>query len=406
MARLAARLDRRSAGATRHVPPLVRVPRAGARCRSPSPSSGSGSSTSSSPRPASYNMPVGAAPDRPARRAPRSGARWARSCAATRRCAPRFAAADGRARASVDPPAGSALPVVDLEPAGAIAEAERSGRWLERGAGGRSTSPRGPAAARRAAAPGPSTSTLLVADAAPHRRATAGPWACCRASWRRSTTPRAGGAPPLPELPVQYADFARLAARAGSTGDRRLGRGSSPTGARSWPALPPLLDLPTDRPAAGGPDATAAPHAPVTLAGRRSPAACTRSPARDGRDAVHGRCSPRFQVAAAPRWRGQDDVAVGTPIAGRNRAELEDLIGFFVNTLVLRTDLVRRPDLPRAARPGPRRRRSRAYAHQDLPFERLVEELAARARPAPHTRSSRSMLALQNAPPAGSSCRA
>ena len=75
------------------------------------------------------------------------------------------------------------------------------------------------------------------------------------------------------------------------------------------------------------------------------------------------------------RYSGQDDVVVGTPIANRDRAELEGLIGFFVNTLVLRTDLSGEPALPRAARPGCARRPLGAFAHQELPFEKLVEEL-------------------------------
>ena len=60
-----------------------------------------------------------------------------------------------------------------------------------------------------------------------------------------------------------------------------------------------------------------------------------------------------FQVLLH-RYTGQDDIAVGTPIAGRGRTELEGLIGFFVNTLVLRTDLSGNPTLPRAARTGAR----------------------------------------------------
>ena len=97
------------------------------------------------------------------------------------------------------------------------------------------------------------------------------------------------------------------------------------------------------------------------------------------------------------RYSGLTDIAVGSPIAGRTRSELEDLIGFFVNTLVLRGDLSGDPSfrtLLSAHAPG---RRSGPTAHQDLPFEQLVGILH------PDRDASRSplfqvMFALQNAP--------
>src|SRR5262249_14755324 len=78
--------------------------------------------------------------------------------------------------------------------------------------------------------------------------------------------------------------------------------------------------------------------------------------------------------ALAGRLAGQREVLIGAPIAGRNRRATEPLIGCFVNTLVLRADLGGEPTFAELVA-QPRRTALDAYAHQDLPFELLVEAL-------------------------------
>ncbi|MCF6522532.1 non-ribosomal peptide synthetase [Streptomyces sp. JJ36] len=198
------------------------------------------------------------------------------------------------------------------------------------------------------------------------------------------------GAPPdLPALPVQYGDYAAWQ-------QRRLEDGEF-LGDLAWWRMTlddlPVLELATDLP-----------RPPVqsfrgAVRGTRLPAELVGDLERLARE----RGASLFMVLHAAycvllsRYSGQQDIPVGTSVAGRDRPELENLIGMFINTLVLRTDLSGDPTFEQVLD------RSRetclgAYAHAGLPFERLVEEVK------PERDLSRSPLAqvwlmLGNTPP-------
>jgi amino acid adenylation domain-containing protein len=199
----------------------------------------------------------------------------------------------------------------------------------------------------------------------------------------------AGRPSPLPELPVQYADFSAWQSSwlRGEVLENEISFWR-----RQLAGLPPLLELPTDRPRPAVQSYRGASRA------LRLPAALTRQAEALGR---HEGATffmvllAGFQALLA-RSSGQDDLATGSPIAGRNRVETEDLIGFFVNTLVLRGDLTSAPSF-RELLGRTRETALSAYLHQDLPFEKLVEELAPE-RSLAQTPLFQVMLVLQNAP--------
>jgi amino acid adenylation domain-containing protein len=200
---------------------------------------------------------------------------------------------------------------------------------------------------------------------------------------------RAGAPSPLPELPIQYADFA-LWQRRWLTGEA-LERELSYWRERLAGA-PPSLDLPTDRPRPALQSFRGAQH-PFSLPADLS-AALAALGRREG-TTLFMTLLVCFQALLA-RCTGQTDLSVGSPMAGRDRLEVEELIGFFVNTLVLRTDLAGDPTF-RTLLARVRETALDAHLHQDVPFEKLVEELR------PQRDLSRSplfqvMLILQNAP--------
>jgi amino acid adenylation domain-containing protein len=198
-----------------------------------------------------------------------------------------------------------------------------------------------------------------------------------------------GTAPTLPPLPLQYADFAVWQRQwlQGETLKQQLSYWT-----QRLAGAPPLLALPTDRPR----------PAKQTYRGARcsftlTPAFTTalkRVSQQEGAT-LFMILLAAFQVLLA-RYTGQGDIVVGSPIANRQRTEIEGLIGFFVNTLVLRTDVSGNPtfrELLHRVRVGC----LEAYSHQDIPFEQLVEELHA-PRDLSYTPLVQTFFALQNVP--------
>ncbi|HVR97036.1 MAG TPA: condensation domain-containing protein, partial [Thermoanaerobaculia bacterium] len=177
----------------------------------------------------------------------------------------------------------------------------------------------------------------------------------------------AGRPSPLPELPVQYGDFARWQTSwlRGAVLEEQLDYW------RRRLADPPVLTLPADRPR------------PVvqSLCGARLRAEIPSGLARDLTALGHAMGATPFMVLLTgfglllSRYAGQPDLVIGTPIANRNRPEIEGLIGFFVNTLALRLELPSEQPARRLLA-ATRETLLDAYAHQDLPFEKLVEALS------------------------------
>ncbi|WP_141588803.1 non-ribosomal peptide synthetase [Myxococcus sp. AB056] len=176
-----------------------------------------------------------------------------------------------------------------------------------------------------------------------------------------------GTGPALPELPIQYADFAlwQRSWLQGEVLERQLSYWR-----RQLAGAPQVLALPTDRPrpaAWSGAGASLASLIPTELA------EALRAAARREGATLFMMLMAAFQ-ALLHRYTGQDDIVVGTDVANRSRAETQGLIGFFVNQLALRTRFEGDPPF-RELLGQVRATALDAYAHQDLPFEELVKVL-------------------------------
>ncbi len=204
----------------------------------------------------------------------------------------------------------------------------------------------------------------------------------------------AGEPSPLPPPAVQYADFARWQ-RSWLSGE--VLAAELEHWRRTLDGAPAALELPADRPRPAS-TATAALAGNLPFALPPDLAAALRGLAQREGWSLFMALLAAFDAVLA-RWSGQRDLVVGAPIANRNRQEVEGLIGFFTNTLALRLDLAGDPSFAEIAR------RARAatldgYAHQELPFERVVEEVAPERDPA-RTPLFQVMLVVQHDPAAG-----
>ena len=194
---------------------------------------------------------------------------------------------------------------------------------------------------------------------------------------------------PLPPLPIQYADFAYWQRQPATA---QILAPQLDYWKQQLAGVPALLELPTDYPR------------PTVLTSRGSKEffevelELTKQLKRLSQElgvTLFMTLLTAFSTLLY-RYSGQEDLVVGTPIANRNRSEIEGLIGFFVNTLVLRTQFEDNPSFTELLHQV-RQTSLDAYAHQDLPFEQLVEALQPE-RTLSYSPIFQVMFALQNAP--------
>lgn len=201
---------------------------------------------------------------------------------------------------------------------------------------------------------------------------------------------RTGKANPLAPLPIQYADFAHWQQQwfeRDTTLQRQLGYWEKHLGGRL-----PVLELPTARPR---PAVQSSRGSRLELAIPQKQYLELQAFSRQQGGTLFMTLLTAFTLTLY-RYTHQEDIVVGTLIAGRTHPELEALIGYFANTLALRLDLSGNPTCQELFQRA-RKVALDAYAHQDVPFERLVEHLQPE-RSTSHSPIFQTMLILQNVP--------
>lgn len=198
-----------------------------------------------------------------------------------------------------------------------------------------------------------------------------------------------GKAAQLPELPIQYADFAQWQ-QEWLTGE--VLQSQIDYWRQQLQDVPPVLELPLDRPR---PAVQSARGATETVVFPKELLDALKQFSRQQDVTLFMTLLAAFQTLLY-RYTGQSHIAVGSPIANRNRAEIEGLIGFFVNTLVLNADFSADPTFI-ALLKQLKETTLGAYAHQDVPFEKIVEALQPE-RNLSHTPLFQVMFVLQNTP--------
>jgi amino acid adenylation domain-containing protein len=300
----------------------------------------------------------------------------------------RFALVEGQAVQVIDPPAPFVLPVLDLEPLAGDEQRDEVKRLVAEESSRPFDLARGPLMRAQLLRLGAREHVLLLTL----HHIVADGWSLgvlTRELTALYAAYAAGEEPTLPDLPVQYADYAAWQRQwlQGAVLETQLSYWKT-----QLAEVPAVLDLPTDRPR------------PKVLSHRgafgqfrlsRPLSDALRALSRQEGATLFMTLLAAFQTLLH-RYSRQTDICVGTPIAGRRRVEVEGLIGFFLNTLVLRADLSDQPTFRQLLR-RVRETTLGAYAHQDIPFEMLIEALQPE-RSTSHTPFFQAVFALQNTP--------